>query len=235
MRATSLYEKVYEHLKREIYEGRLSPTEPAFETDLAVRLGVSRTPVREALRMLATEGLLVPHPGGGHVAMHVGERDMHDAVEARVAIETLAVRFAAQRADSAQLDEIDAINRRARRALEAGLIGETMEANQAFHHALAAATGSRLVEFLLARIYEYLLVSRVLDGVKAQRAAFQEMSRFVTEHEAIAAAIRAGDGDLAAESMAQHLGRLAGWYESSLALAQSTPVTDADASQAEVA
>lgn len=234
MRATSLYEKVYEHLKREVYEGRFPRTEPVLETDLAVRLGVSRTPVREALRMLATEGLLVPQQGGGHVAMHVGERDMHDAVEARVAIETLAVRFAAERADAACWDELDAINRRARTALEAGLIGETMEANQAFHHALAAATGSRLIEFLLARIYEYLLVSRVLDGVKAQRQAFQEMRRFVSEHEEIAAAIRAGDADGAAALMARHLGQLAGWYESSLALAQSTDA-DPKAPAAEVA
>lgn len=218
IRATTLYEKVYDQLKREIYEGRFPCDTPVLEADLAARLGVSRTPVREALRMLASEGLVSPQPGGGHCALHVGERDLHDAVAARMAIETLAVRLAAERATEDQLDAIGTINRRARTALDAGLLGETMVANEAFHHALAAATGSRLIEFLLARIYEVILVSRVLDGVREQQRAFQEMVRFVTEHEGIAAAVRARDGDLAAERMRAHLADLGDWYESSLAL-----------------
>jgi len=218
IRATNLYEKVYDQLKREIYEGRFPCETPVLETDLATRLGVSRTPVREALRMLVSEGLVAPRPGGGHCAVHVDERDLHDAVAARMAVETLAVRMAAERATDEQLDGIDATNRRARTALDAGLLGETMVANEAFHHALAAATGSRLIEFLLARIYEVILVSRVLDGVREQQRAFQEMVRFVNEHEGIAAAVRARNGDLAAERMRAHLADLGDWYESSLAL-----------------
>ncbi len=223
IRATNLYEKVYERLKREIYEGRFPIDAPVLETDLAERLGVSRTPVREALRMLASEGLVSPRPGGGHTAVRVGERDLHDTVAARLGIETLAVRLAAERANDAQLDEIDAINRQARASLAAGLLGETMAANEAFHRAVAAATGSRLIEFLLARIYEFILVSRVLDGVREQRRAFREMTRFVAEHEGIAAALRSRDGDLASERMQAHLGQLGGWYESSLTLVPPEP------------
>lgn len=226
IRATNLYEKVYDQLKREIYEGHFSCETPVLEADLAARLGVSRTPVREALRMLASEGLVAPQPGGGHCAVYVGEQDLHDAVAARLAIETLAVRLVAARATAAQLDEIDAINRRARTALDAGLLGETMVANEAFHHALAGAAGSRLITFLLARVYEVILVSRVLDGVRAQRRAFQEMVRFVSEHEGIAAAVRARDADLADERMRAHLAKLGDWYKSSLALVPHAPRRD---------
>jgi len=218
IRATNLYEKVYERLKREIYEGRFPTEAPVLETDLAERLGVSRTPVREALRMLASEGLVSPRQGGGHTAVRVDERDLHDTVAARLGIETLAVRLAAERATDEQLDEIDAINRRARASLEAGLLGGTMAANEAFHRAVAAATGSRLIEFLLARIYEFILVSRVLDGVREQRWAVREMTRFIAEHEGIAEALRGRDGALAAERMHAHLGQLGDWYESSLNL-----------------
>jgi len=218
IRATNLYEKVYERLKREIYEGRFPTEAPVLETELAERLGVSRTPVREALRMLASEGLVAPRQGGGHTAVRVDERDLHDTVAARLGIETLAVRLAAERATDGQLDEIEAINRRARASLEAGLLGGTMAANEAFHRAVAAATGSRLIEFLLARIYEFILVSRVLDGVREQRRAVREMTRFVAEHEGIAEALRARDGELAAERMHAHLEQLGDWYESSLNL-----------------
>jgi len=232
IRAINLYEKVYEHLKREIYEGRFPTDAPVLETDLADRLGVSRTPVREALRMLTSEGLVSPRPGGGHAAVRIGERDLHDTVAARVGIETLAVRLAAERATVAQLDEIDAINLRARASLEAGLLGGTMEANEAFHRAIAAATGSRLIEFLLARIYEFILVSRVLDGVREQRWAFREMTRFVGEHEGIAEALRARDGQRAAERMRAHLGQLGDWYESSLTLVSHERPDDDAASPA---
>jgi DNA-binding GntR family transcriptional regulator len=223
IRATNLYEKVYERLKREIYEGRFPADAPVLETELAARLGVSRTPVREALRMLASEGLVVPRSGGGHTAVRVGERDLHDAVAARLGVEALAVQLAAERATEAQLDEIDAINRRARASLEAGLLGGTMAANEAFHHAIAAATGSRLIEFLLARVYEFILVSRVLEGVKEQRRAAREMARFIGEHEGIAAALRARDAPLAVARMQAHLATLGDWYQSSLALVPSDP------------
>ena len=209
---------MYDRLKREIYGGELGGEAPVYETDLAARLGVSRTPVREALRVLASEGLVVAQAGGGHRPVRVTERDLHDAVEARLAIETVAVGLAAERATEDQLGEIDAIQRRARVALEAGLLGETMAANEAFHRAVAAATGSRLIEFLLARVYEFLLVSRVLEGVREHKRAFAEMARFVAEHEGIATAIRARDADLAAARMRAHLERLGDWYESSLAL-----------------
>lgn len=219
IRATNLYEKVYEQLKGEVFAGRFPRERPALEADLALRLGVSRTPVREALRILANEGLVVRQPGGGHCAVRVDERDLQDAVAVRLGVETLAVRLAAERASEVELESIDAANRRARTALEAGLLGETMRHNEAFHHAVAAAAGSRLIEFLLARIYEFILVSRVLDGVREHRQAFREMARFVAEHEGIAAAVRARDGDLAVERMHAHLADLGDWYQSSLALA----------------
>lgn len=218
IRATNLYQKVYDRLKREIYDGDFPADEPALEADLASRLGVSRTPVREALRMLANEGLIVPVSGGGHCALRVGERDVADALEARLAIEPLAARLAAERRSEAQADELDAVNARARAALAAGLLGETMRANEEFHHAVAEATGSTLLVFLLARIYQTIRVSRVLEGVRAQRSAVTAMRDFVAEHEAIAEAIRRRDAASAARAMHDHLGRLGDWYRSSLAL-----------------
>lgn len=223
IRATSLYEKVYEHLKRDIYQGRLRTDKPVMESELADQLGVSRTPVREALRMLESEGLVVPQSGGGHLPIEISERDVHDAVASRLAIESVAVRLAAERASDDDLDQLDTINRRARSAIAAGLLGETMEANEQFHRTLARATESHLIEFLLARIYEYLLVHRILEGVREQRYAFQEMRRFVAEHERIADAVRSRNPDDAEKEMRKHLEQLGTWYESSLRLITHSP------------
>jgi len=218
IRATNLYERAYEHLKREIYEGRFPCDAPVLEADLAERLGVSRTPVREALRMLVSQGLLDPVSGGGYSAVRITARDVLDAVETRVAVETVAVRLAAERASDADLARIDDANRRARRALDVGLLGEAMEANESFHRGVAEAAGSRLLLYLLGRIYEYIRVHRVLDGVRAQRAALRAMETFVEEHETIADALRSRDAARAHTLMADHLSQLAKWYESSLAL-----------------
>ncbi len=218
IRATNLYEKVYDQLKREIYDGAFPADRAVLEAELAGRLGVSRTPVREALRILASEGLVEPATGGGVCALPIGTRDIRDAVEVRLAVEPVAARLAAERISETQVTALEAIVGRARDALQAGLLGETMAANEAFHFAVAEATGSRLMVFLLGRTYETIRVSRVLDGVRAQRAAFDAMRVFVAEHEAVAAAIGRRDGAEAARLMHDHLDRLGDWYQSSLAL-----------------
>lgn len=231
IRATSLSEKAYEHLKQEIHEGRFPCDAPVMEADLAVRLGVSRTPIREALRLLVSEGLVDPISGGGYSAVSITPRDVLDAVEARIAVETIAVRFACQRASDADLAKIDAATERARQALDVGLLGETMAANETFHRRVAEAAGSRLLLYLLTRIYDYIRLHRVLDGVRAQRAAIDRMANFVEEHEAIAAALRARDADRAGALMGEHLAALAQWYESSLALMCSESESDGSLSE----
>lgn len=225
IRATSLYERAYEHLKQEIYEGRFPCDAPVLEADLATRLGVSRTPIREALRMLVSEGLLDPVSGGGYSAVPITARDVQDAVEARVAVETIAVRLACNRASDDDLARIDEAIHRARQALEIGLLGETMEANESFHRRVAEAAGSRLLSLLLNRIYGYIRIHRVLEGVRAQRSALAQMRTFIEEHDAIAAALRSRDAQKAGALMGNHLTAMAQWYESSLVLAR--PEADA--------
>lgn len=235
IRARNLYEQAYRHLKREIREGRFPHDAAVLEAELAERLGVSRTPVREALRMLESERLIESVAGGGYRAVRVSPRDVLDAVQARVAIETMAVRLACERAGEAHLAAIDGAVARAREALALGLLGDVMEANEAFHQHVAAAADSPPLAFLLDRIYEYVRARRVLDGVRSQHDAIARMRAFVEEHADIAAALRARDAARACSAMHDHLEGLSEVYVASLALtrddhaATASPVAGAGA------
>lgn len=229
IRARNLYEQAYRHLKGEIREGRFPCDGPVFEAELADRLGVSRTPVREALRMLENERLVEALPGGGYRAVRVTPRDVLDAVQARVAIETMAVRLACERASEEQLAAIEAEVANAREALEVGLLGDVMRANEAFHQHVAAAAASPPLAFLLDRIYEYVRDRRVLDGVRARDDATTRMRAFVDEHAAIAAAVRERDAERASAAMHDHLQGLSEFYVGSLALTRTGDVAAAPA------
>ena len=102
-----LRDVVFKKLRAEILLGELSPGERLMELHLAQRLGVSRTPVREAIRKLELEGLVTMLPRRGAQVAQISEKDLKDVLQVRTSLEQLAVRLACERMDEETLKELE--------------------------------------------------------------------------------------------------------------------------------
>ena len=101
-----LRDVVFNTLRKAILKGELKPGERLMEIALAERLGVSRTPVREAMRKLELEGLVVMIPRRGAQVANITEKDLNDVLEVRIALENLSIENACMRMTEEQLEEL---------------------------------------------------------------------------------------------------------------------------------
>jgi DNA-binding GntR family transcriptional regulator len=196
----SVVDHVYTALRERILSGDLPRATKLRQATLADELGVSRTPLREALRRLSAEGLVEFEPNRGATVSELDFGDMRHAWAARVALEPGAARLAAERRDPdgiASMRDAIAAQRRA-----AGDKGESFAANRAFHLALAAASGNPH----LTRFAEMLWVPRIgVPIYQAQAAEPAGPSAWANEHEHIVDAIDAGDADAAEQLTRVHI------------------------------
>lgn len=196
----SVVDHVYTALRERILSGDLPRATKLRQATLADELGVSRTPLREALRRLSAEGLVEFEPNRGATVSELDFGDMRHAWAARVALEPGAARLAAERRDPdgiASMRDAIAAQRRA-----AGDKGESFAANRAFHLALAAASGNPH----LTRFAEMLWVPRIgVPIYQAQAAEPAGPSAWANEHEHIVDAIDAGDADAAERLTRLHI------------------------------
>ena len=140
-------ERVTEVLREQIIEGHRRPGSRLVERDIAEELGVSRVPVREALRNLVGEGLATPRPRTWAVVRDFTPADVEDLMEVRSALETLAIRLAAQRRTPAQVDRLNELVERARAAAERDDAVTARRAGADFHDELTVmADNAVLVE-----------------------------------------------------------------------------------------
>ena len=196
----SVVDQVYAAIRERITSGSLARGARVHQEDLAEELGVSRTPVREALRRLAAEGLVEMRTNRGARVADVDQAGMRVSYEARTVIEPGAAGLAAgQRLDEplARMRAAVAAQRRSLRNVQ-----RSFEANREFHLALAAASGN---EFL-SQFAERLWVARIGETIYERQVQTQErMLLDVREHEQILEAIEAGDGRRAESLTRRHL------------------------------
>ena len=144
-----LRDVVFNTLRAAILKGELKPGERLMEIALADKLGVSRTPIREAIRKLELEGLVVMAPRKGAKVASITERDLNDVLEVRKGMEVLAVSLACQRITKEELDRLDEIEGRFQAQIEAGNLTELAELDVEFHDTIYKATNNqRLVQLL---------------------------------------------------------------------------------------
>ena len=180
-----LRDVVFNTLRQAILKGELKPGERLMEIQLAERLGVSRTPIREAIRKLELEGLVLMVPRKGAEVAKISEKSLREVLEVRRSLEELAIELTCQRITEEELKELE----KAKTAFaEATLKGEPMEiaeSDEHFHYLIYQATGnSRLVQILnnlREQMYRYRL-EYIKDADKRQI--------LVVEHEHILQAIR---------------------------------------------
>lgn len=152
---------VFNTLRQAILRGELEPGERLMEITLANKLGVSRTPIREAIRKLELEGLVTMIPRRGAVVASISEKDMRDVLEVRVTLEELAVSLACKNFTDDAITELKAAQNRFENAVIAHDIMKIVDADVAFHDVIYNCTNNaRLIQMisnLRETMYRYRL------------------------------------------------------------------------------
>jgi DNA-binding GntR family transcriptional regulator len=199
IRAESVVALAYEQLRALILAGDLSPGSRLAQAELAERLGISRTPVREALRRLAGEGLVEFRANRGFWTADLGLEAVLRRLEVRVILEPGIASLAAARRQPEELIELDAAVTREAKASDA--VG-AHDASREFHVLLARATANPELE----RTLESLWIVEVGRRLMARRAAVEDWrERDLEEHRTILGAVREGAADRAADLMERHV------------------------------
>lgn len=183
-------ERAYAHVKRAVLEREYEGGTLLTEGELADAVGVSRTPVREALLRLQAEGLVRLYPKRGALVLPVSAAELDDVVEARALVESYTARRALAQRD-ALVDTLAGHLDDMRAQRDAGDPRALMEADRAFHAAVVDAAGNSV----LTRLYDSLRDRQRCTGVAAMRHTPAWMDEVVDEHAAILEALRAGDDD----------------------------------------
>lgn len=198
-----LREIVYEELKRQILVGEISPGTRMMEVELADVMGVSRTPVREAIRKLEKEGLVSIEPRKGAYASNISIKDMVDVLEVRQGLEEMAAMLAAGRITEEQKEELLEILAGYRNAVEAANIEESIHYDEAFHIKIVSISGNKTLEQVFSTVQELALRFRYIYYDDFNR--YENMPR---EHQMIEEAIISGDAEKAKIAAGEHVARL---------------------------
>ena len=196
----SVVDQVYVAVRERILTGELPRGARLRQEELAAELGVSRTPLREALRRLASEGLVEFNPNRGATVSRDDVANLWHAWAARVAIEPGAARLAARVRDPEAVPGLRALIGEQRAGVDRG--GDTYAANRDFHLALVAASGNPH----LVRFAETLWVPRIARRIYTLQAVDpRRVLVWADDHDRIVDAIAAGDGDVAAALTREHI------------------------------
>lgn len=156
-----LREVVFNTLRDAILKGELEPGEHLMEVQLANKLGVSRTPIREAIRQLQTEGLVVMTPRKGAVVAEITREDLTDVLEVRKTLEKMAVGLACQNITQEQKEKLHMCHDELKKAFGKESLTEIANRDEEFHDIIYEATGNkRLIQILnnlREQIYRYRL------------------------------------------------------------------------------
>jgi len=195
----SLGERVYRALKEDILSGRVGRDELLLEQTLAERYGVSKTPVREALRLLVHDGLLRVLPRKGYMVRPVGLQDVVEVFELRRILEPALCAEAARRRTAEQIARMEESVETERHLADPSL--EEAEQSLGLHNLIAEATGNGRAITMLRSLMED--AARLPWLVPVLRSGPDRPN--VEEHARIVAAIAAGDAETASGEMMAHL------------------------------
>ena len=180
-----LRDVVFNTLRQAILRGELKPGERLMEIQLANKLGVSRTPIREAIRKLELEGLVLMIPRKGAEVAEITEKNLRDVLEVRCALEELAVQLACDRMDEDGISELRAAAVNFENVLESDDITQIAQADVAFHDVIYLGTGNDKLVQILNNLREQMYRYR-LEYIKDE----DKRQILVVEHEHILAAIK---------------------------------------------
>ncbi|MEZ5644165.1 MAG: GntR family transcriptional regulator [Burkholderiaceae bacterium] len=193
----ALYEEVAELLRQRIFNRELEPGSWIDELKLAEEYGISRTPLREALKVLAAEGLVTMKVRRGAYVTEVSEKDLADVYHLLSLLESDAAAVVAERATDAQRAELQALHD----DLEAATGNRIrfFAVNEQFHMRVLEMADNRWRQQMVADLRKVMKLNRHNSLFKTGR-----ITESLTEHRAVMAALLAGDADLARQRMQEH-------------------------------
>jgi len=193
--------RVYEHLKAAILSGRLSPEERLTEEHLAEMLGVSRTPVREALYKLESEGLIQPLETRGFIVSGDSKEAVEELFEIRAILEGYTLRIISEKISEENLQRLSGFIEKAETALQAHQMNEVFKWNTQFHDTLHELVSDT------ARLYRMIVDMRkqVLRYRKDTLQSPEGARRTLDGHRKILLALRLKDPDLCERTMREHI------------------------------
>lgn len=156
-----LRDVVFKTLRQAILRGELKPGERLMEIRLANKLGVSRTPIREAIRKLELEGLVVMVPRKGAEVADITEKSLRDVLEVRKALEELSVKLACDRITEEQIEELEQAAQEFKKILKSSDITEIAEADVHFHDVIYRAAENQRLMQLLSNLSEQMYRYRI--------------------------------------------------------------------------
>ena len=156
-----LRDVVFQTLRQAILRGELKPGERLMEIQLANKLGVSRTPIREAIRKLELEGLVLMIPRKGAEVAEITEKNLRDVLEVRCALEELAVQLACDRIDKQGIRDLQQAAKNFESVLDSADITKIAEADVAFHDIIYMATDNKRLIQLLNNLREQMYRYRI--------------------------------------------------------------------------
>lgn len=195
-----LRDVVFKTLRQAILRGELKPGERLMEIKLANKLGVSRTPIREAIRKLELEGLVLMIPRRGAEVAEITEKSLNDVLEVRKALEELSVQLACERITPEQVEEMKMAAEDFRKVLKSGDVTKIAEADVKFHDIIFAATNNQRLITLLNNLREQMYRFRV-EYLK-QKECYPQL---LEEHDKLIALISGGEVEEACELMGCHI------------------------------
>ena len=195
-----LRDVVFNTLRQAILRGELKPGERLMEIALANRLGVSRTPVREAIRMLELEGLVIMIPRRGAQVAQITEQDLNDVLEVRLGLEELAVRFACERITDEEIKALGLAVKEFEKKMSNNELSAQAEADVKFHEIIYGATHNQRLVQIINNIREQMYRYRIeyLKDVESRKT-------LVKEHYEICDALKRRDAESAVEKMCIHI------------------------------
>lgn len=199
-----LAENIAAHLRRDILRGKFAPGATIKERDNAAELGVSRTPMREAIRMLAREGLLILRPSRSPVVANPCFKDVSDQVEVLLALEELAVSCACRNATDEDLAQIAALQDQFHAGYETEDPLDMFEVDMAFHSAIVEAAHNPALYATYRTYLERLWRARFVSASNRRNR-----DRAVGHHAKLVKALFARDESAARTAIMEHLGGLA--------------------------
>ena len=195
-----LRDVVFNTLRQAILRGELKPGERLMEIQPANKLGVSRTPIREAIRKLELEGLVLMIPRKGAEVAEITEKSLRDVLEVRRALEELAVELVCEKITDEQIQDLKDAAEEFKESLKDGDITRIAEADVKFHDVIYMATDNQKLIQLLNNLREQMYRYRV-EYLK--RSDFHQ--QLIDEHEEIIETIESGQKDRAVQVVCQHV------------------------------
>lgn len=210
-RGSHMFEQVHDALWNLIIKGEIKPGDRLKDSEWSLKLGLSRTPVREAMRKLQQEGVLLPLSAGGYQVKNVSNKDLEELYTCRAALETLATVQASEKLSSEQGQELLTLIGNADSAIEKGKIDDAFRINSAFHARIFELAGNGHLNFLgetlskLVLFYRSALLNRVKNDPALSRQYEDRLRAKQDAHRAIVAAMLDGKHQEAGELMRVHV------------------------------